>query len=120
MVYTLYNADQITTLPTPQPTGSTWELVPRGQFANGVQRFALGKKVIWTFAQEISPAQYQQLVVAQQAGRQKIITWKGPEGGVAGQFVAATALMQRVVPGILQDGAAYTGVSVTFVDVREA
>ncbi len=120
MAYTLYNADGITPLTTPQPTGATWESIPRGVYANGIQRIALGKKVVWTFGQPIGAAQYQQLVVARQSGRQQFVTWKRPEGAVAGSYVTVTGIMQETIPGVQTDGGDYTGVSVTFVDVREA
>lgn len=119
MAYQLYAGDGITPLTTPQPTGATWQTVDRGTFANGVQRVALGKKVVWTYKRPITAAQYQQLVVARLPGRQTIETWRRPEGAVAGQFVRCTAIMAETIPGVQLDGGDYHGVVVTFTDVRE-
>jgi hypothetical protein len=116
--YSLYQVDGTTPVATPQPSGSTWETIPRGTFANGRPRVALGKRVTWRYNAALTPAQYQQLVVARQAGRQTIETWKRPEGATAGQFVVATGIMAETVPGVLQGGE-YLDVTVTFTDVRE-
>lgn len=118
MAYILYAANGTTPLTTPQPSGSTFETISRGTFADGRQRIALGKRVEWRYSSPISAAQYQQLVVARLSGRQIISTWVRPEGGVAGHFALATAQMQETIPGVLQDGE-YFGVVVTFLDVRE-
>lgn len=115
--FSLYQSNGVTPVPTPQPSGSTWQTVERGTFANGIARVALGKRVVWNYNYALTAAQYQQLVVARLPGRQTISTWKRPEGAVAAQFVTVTGILAETIPAVLQDGE-YFGVSLTFTDVR--
>lgn len=116
--YSLYQANGVTPIATPQPSGATWETVQRGVFSDGTQRVALGKRVVWTYASPLTPAQYQTLVQSRLAGRQTVETWKRPTGVTGGTFVMTTAQMQETIPGVLSSGE-YHNVSVTFTDVRE-
>lgn len=119
--YMVYHADFTAITGFPQPVSALLEQVPRGVFANGVERVALKRKLTWTFADlargGISEAELLILTAARPSdGKVKIATWWPPEGATAAHWADCSAIWSPLSTVSHWRGR-YVGVTITFSEV---
>lgn len=117
MTAALYATTTSTTpIAIPQPLETIVERVPRGTFADGSQRFALGRRVTWRF-RPLTEAQFALFLTTRPAnGRVKFRTWWPAEGSTAGGYRDCTGIMALDTPARVQGGR-YRNAEIVFTEV---